>query len=300
MPTWNEINQEIDGLNRPDACEAVRNKYLQKLSSKVGRPVIAYYSGYLQRKQPNGLIHVEASFTDNDMNGFMSAIHGLDYSRGLDLVLHTPGGDIEAGRGVVEYLYKMFGRNIRAIVPHCAMSVGTMVACATSSIAMAKHSCLGPTDPQINGIPAMGVLAEIDRGIQEIQKDARKQIVWQQVFGKYPPTLILNCERAVAATRTMVKDWLQAGMLAGETNPAEAATKCTSALMDYSGTSTHSHHFTIDHCKAIGLKVTEIEADQDFQEAVLSVHHSFVATFSRLPLLKIIQNSNNSTWTVQG
>lgn len=298
MPTWNQISSEINGPTAPDACHAVRQKYLKALSAKVGRPVIAYYSGWLQKRMPDGRFHPESAVTDNDMNGFMAAAHGLDHSSGLDIVLHTPGGEIEAGRSIVEYLYKMFGRKLNVIVPQMAMSVGTMMACAANSVAMGKHSCLGPTDPQINGIAAMGVLAEVDRAIEEMKKEPLKQIVWQQVFNKYPPAFILNCERAVSATRSMVKDWLQLGMLRGEGDPAQAALDVVQHLMDYGGTSAHNHHFLIDKCKGIGLKIVDIEDDQDFQEVVLSVHHSFVATFTHTPLIKVIENSNGSCWGV--
>ena len=146
----------------------------------------------------------------------------------------------------------------------------------------------------------MGVLAEIDRALDEIRKDSLKQILWQQVFSKYPPAFILNCERAIAATRAMVTDWLKDGMLSAEDNPQAAAERAVAHLMDYDGTSAHSHHFLIDKCKATGLKITELEADQQLQERVLSVHHTFMATFGRQNTIKIIENSAGNIWAVSG
>src|SRR5690606_2740260 len=125
----------------------------------------------------------------------------------------TPGGGGEATRAIVEYLYKMFGQDIRGIVPHMAMSAGTMVACAAREVLMAKHACLGPTDPQVRGNPAMGVLAEIDRAIVEMKKEPLKQVLWQQVFSKYPPAFILDCERAVEGIKQIVSSWLASNML---------------------------------------------------------------------------------------
>lgn len=298
MPTWNQIDKEIDNHPGPDACDKVRRKYLGALAKKVGRPVIAYYSGFLQKKTPDGRAHPEVAISDNDLNGFMAVIHGLDRTKGLDIVLHTPGGDIEATRSIVEYLYKMFGRDIRAIVPHMAMSAGTMIACATKSVSLAKHSCLGPTDPHINGLPAMGVLAEVDRAIQEIREEPLKQIIWQQVFAKYPPAFILNCERSVEGSRSMVKTWLQSGMLSDDEDPESAAEATVGQLMNYGGTSAHNQHFLIDKCKEIGLRITEIEQDQEYQEAVLSVHHAYMASFARTKSIKIIENDTGGTWAV--
>lgn len=300
MPAWNEINLEIDSLSAHNAHDLVRKKYLKGLAGKTGRPVISYYSGFLWKRDKEGRFHAECAISDLDMNGFMAVIHGLPKDKGLDLILHTPGGGIEAARGIVEYLYKIFGKDLRAIVPHMAMSAGTMIACAAQKILLGKHSCLGPTDPQIRGHAAMGILAEVDRAMQEIKADQMKAILWQQVFAKYPPAFISDCERSVEGARTMVKQWLQNNMLSGSADPEAAAETVISQLMDYSGTSEHSHHFLIDKCMDIGLTIDAIENDQELQECILSVHHCYMASFARSTALKIIDNSNEQTWSVDG
>jgi hypothetical protein len=145
----------------------------------------------------------------------------------------------------------------------------------------------------------MGVLAEVDRAIEEIKKEPLKQIIWQQVFNKYPPAFILDCERSVEGARQMVREWLRDGMMSGEPDPEKASKEAVSKLMDYGGTSGHNHHFLADKCREIGLRVTDIETSQPFQEAVLSVHHSFMATFARVPAIKILENSIGGNWTVK-
>ena len=67
------------------------------------------------------------SISDNDKNGFMNAIHGLDVSKGLDIILHTPGGDLAATESLIDYLNQKFDGNMRAIIPQLAMSGGTIV-----------------------------------------------------------------------------------------------------------------------------------------------------------------------------
>ncbi len=68
----------------------------------------------------------------------MMAIHNLDRTKGLDLIIHTPGGNIAATESIVDYLRRMFPDDIRAIIPQIAMSAGTMLACACNTILMAK------------------------------------------------------------------------------------------------------------------------------------------------------------------
>ena len=94
-------------------------------------------------------VPVDFSINSNDKIGFMTAIKGMDKSKGLDLFLHTPGGSIAATESLVKYLKSIFQNNIRAIVPQIAMSAGTMISLACKEILLGKHSCLGPIDPQV-------------------------------------------------------------------------------------------------------------------------------------------------------
>ncbi len=123
----------------------LRKKYLEKLSTLRNRNIIAYYSAFLHRTEENKVL----SINDEDKNGLMSVIHKLDTTKGLDIILHTPGGDIAATESFIEYLYQKFGINITAIVPQLAMSGGTLIACSCQETFMGTHSNIGPIDPQI-------------------------------------------------------------------------------------------------------------------------------------------------------
>lgn len=92
----------------------------------------------------------------------MNTVRGLDCSKGLDLILHTPGGSPMAAEAIVKYLRSKFGKDIRVIVPQLAMSAGTMIACSAKEIVMGKQSSLGPIDPQLNGIPAYSIQNEFE------------------------------------------------------------------------------------------------------------------------------------------
>ena len=128
--------------------------------------MIAYYSGFLSKPRVAG-----TEINDDDKNGFMLCCHGIDRSKGLDLILHTPGGNLYATDSLIHYLREMFGYNIRAIIPQIAMSAGTMIATSCKSIMMGKHSNIGPVDPQINGLPAFAIKAQFEQAYDEIKID---------------------------------------------------------------------------------------------------------------------------------
>ena len=107
MPTWSSILNDANeaqkrDLSNPNAAidyiVKLKQNFLRRLSEKTGRNTILYFSSFLQ-KQPSN----DTSINDLDMNAFMENIYGLDKSKGLDLILHTPGGDLSATEQIIKY-----------------------------------------------------------------------------------------------------------------------------------------------------------------------------------------------------
>ena len=167
MPTWHRLLNEIK--ERGSTFDVVRRERLKTLAERTGRNVIIYYFGWLQEPKIPG-----TQVSDAGKNGFMTVIHRLDRTKGLDLILHTPGGETAATESLVVYLRVMFGCDIRAVVPELAMSAGTMSAGACREIVMGKHSSLGPIDPQFGGIAVHGVVEEFNRDGRPIPRADRR------------------------------------------------------------------------------------------------------------------------------
>jgi ClpP class serine protease len=285
MGNWAEILEELGAA--PNPLDAIRRKYLDELFTLTGRNVIVYYSGWLQKPNSPG-----SELNDSDKTGFMNCVHRLNKAEGLDLILHTPGGETAATESLIDYLKSIFGNNIRAIIPQLAMSAGTVVACACKEIVMGKHSSLGPIDPQFQGVAAHGIVEEFERAYKEIKADNVKAAVWQPIISKYPPTFVGECDKAIKWTEQMVKDLLLSNMFS-EDEPSHAKSqveRIVKELGDHALTKSHSRHLSIDKCRDIGLKVTSLESDQKLQEAVLSVHHACIHTLASSAAVKIIEN----------
>jgi Serine dehydrogenase proteinase len=293
MPNWNDVLGEINLVKAQIAgaspLDIIRRKYLAELNQYTGRNVIAYYSAWLQRgpNTPN------LSINDSDKNAFMATVHGLDRSKGLDLILHTPGGSIAAAESLVDYLRRMFGTDIRAIVPQIAMSAGTMMACACKSIVMGKQSNLGPIDPQMNGMPATGVLREFEEALKQIKADPARIAMWQIIIGKYHPSFLQECTNAIEWSKTVVEDWLRTGMFAGQRGGAKKASNIVKALSDYDSMKNHGRHVHVDQCRDLKLRVIDLESDQKLQDLVLTVHHAFMLAMGEAgQVTKIVENHN--------
>lgn len=295
MPNWREILDEINACG--SGYDVIRRKHLAKLHEVTQRNIIIYYSGWLQKGGIQGVTGLELN--DSDKNGFMAAIHELDRSKGLDLLLHTPGGDSAATESLVEYLREMFGPNIRAVVPQIAMSAGTMIALSCREIVMGKHSSLGPIDPQIAGVAAHGIVEEFSRAAREIQQNQLNIALWQPIIAKYNPTLIGECEKAIAWSKEMVKAWLVTGMFKGDADADLTADRVVAELSDHSLTKSHARHISMKRARELGLKVVPLEEDPKLQEAVLTVHHASVQTLASTPATKIIENHKGVAYISQ-
>ena len=290
MPDWGELLEEIHKLG--STYDIVRRSYLQKLHDVTKRNIIIYYSGWLQKPNISG-----TDVNDIDMEGFMTVIHRLDINKGLDLILHTPGGQVTATESLVDYLRATFGADIRAFVPQLAMSAGTMIACACKEIFMGDYSSLGPIDPQlpfagVGLVPAHGVVEEFEDAQKAIKENPNDISVWQLTLAKYPPAFIGECIKAIELANEIATNWLETGMfknLSAQEKKTKSE-KIVERLADHTLSKTHGRHFSAEYCRELGLKIHRLEEDLEFQDAVLSVHHACIHTLSSTPASKIIEN----------
>ena len=288
MPNWSEVLIEVkreQKKHKGSAGDVVRRRYLDKLFKHTKRNIIAYYSGFLSKPGIQLL-----DINDEDMNGFMMAVHKMDRSLGLDLILHTPGGSIASTETIVRYLHEMFGPDIRVIVPQIAMSAGTMIACCSREIIMGKQSSLGPIDPRLNGIPAQGVISEFQQALEDYKEDPDSLHIWRPIISQYRPTFLGQCKQAIEWTTTFVTEQLESVMFDGISGAKEKAAKVVSELTDSDTHKAHQRHVPASKCIEIGLKVTMLENDPDHQDLVLTVHHCFTQTLSNSLAFKIIEN----------
>lgn len=295
MPNWSEVIVEIqqEQHNNPNInpLDVVRRRYLRRVYEITGRNTIAYYSGWLQKPQVSG-----TAVNDKDKSGFMLTIHKLDRSKGLDLILHTPGGDIAATESLVDYLYAMFEKDIRVIVPQISMSAGTMIAFASKEIVMGKHSNLGPIDPQMGGLACQAVLNEFQQAKNDIRQNPHSAALWQVIIGKYHPTLLGACQQAIEWSEEMVFKWLKNNMCNGDEKRVKEIVK---TFASHTKQKTHARHISKNECKEIGLNITDLEESQELQDAVLTTHHAFMHTFTNTYSVKIIENHDGVAYVEQ-
>ena len=93
----------------------------------------------------------------DDAQGILRAIRETPPERPIEIILHTPGGLVLAAQQIATALADHSG-HVMAVVPHYAMSGGTLISLAADEIVIDPHAALGPVDPQLGQYPAASLV----------------------------------------------------------------------------------------------------------------------------------------------
>ncbi|HEY2937735.1 MAG TPA: hypothetical protein VGJ25_14120 [Gaiellaceae bacterium] len=139
---------------------AQRRRALGRLSALRGATVITL----IHRQETISLLGVPLMrhIDIDDAESILRAIRETPSGRPIEIVLHTPGGLVLAASQIASALADHDGK-VTAVVPHYAMSGGTLIALAADEIMLDQHAALGPVDPQLGPYPATSILAAVER-----------------------------------------------------------------------------------------------------------------------------------------
>lgn len=170
----------------------------------------------------------------NDSEEVIRAIHLTDPSIPIDFVLHTPGGLVLPAIQIARAINRRKGK-VTAIVPHYAMSGGTLIALAADEIVMSDHAVLGPVDPQLGQYPAVSLLKTVGEKSKDKLDDE---------------TLILadQAMKAINQLQGTIRELLKDKYSDSVTNDL--------ASMLSEGKWTHDFPITFDFAKQLGLHVS--------------------------------------------
>jgi ClpP class serine protease len=132
-----------------------RRRMLARIAVKRDATVITL----IHRQETLSLLGIPlARYIDiDDSQSVLRAIRETPPKKAIEIILHTPGGLVLAASQIARALSDHDGR-IVAVVPHYAMSGGTLIALAADEIVLDRHAALGPVDPQLGQYPARSLV----------------------------------------------------------------------------------------------------------------------------------------------
>jgi len=239
-----------------------RHEFIRKIEAETKRSLIVYFADV---RHPNG------SIDRDDIAPFGDLLQkaGPD----LDLLIHSPGGDIDAAEKIV-YMCRSNTKSFRVIVPEYAKSAATLIALAADIILMGYASELGPIDPQIvittpegRSVqrPARSFLDGLEDIKKKVKEDGELSPVYYPPLSQLDPALLDYCNKAIKRSREFAVKWLKEHMLRDSPDKAE---KIADRLLDVNTYLLHG--IVIDHTEAekIGLAVEFLPADNALWKAI--------------------------------
>jgi ClpP class serine protease len=209
-----------------------RYRAIQKLERLRGSRVITL----IHRQESVSLLGIPLRrFIDvEDSEQVLRAIRLTPDTVPIDLVAHTPGGLVLASEQIARAMHRHPAR-VTVLVPHYAMSGGTLLALAADEIVMDENAVLGPVDPQVGQWPAASIINVAESKPLERVNDE---------------TLILAdlARKAQIQIRDFVMSVLR------DDFPEDRVQYLTTELT--SGKWTHDYPLTVERLVGLGLPVT--------------------------------------------
>ena len=211
--------------------QTARKSVLGKLGKSRGTQVITL----IHRQETISFLGIPlARYIDiDDSERVLRAIRAAQKDVPIDIILHTPGGLALAATQIAMAL-KAHPSKKTVIVPHYAMSGGTLIAFAADSIIMDPHAALGPVDPQLGdaqgSYPATSLLQVVSK--KKIDEMDDKTLIYAE-----------EARKAMEQMRSLLRKILEE-KCSGE--------KLESIIEEFvSGKYTHDHPFMAEQARSL-------------------------------------------------
>lgn len=152
-----------------------RRKLMREWEAEHGSRLILMI--HRERGMLTSLVRGGGMIGQSEAETMVAAVRDTAPDKPIDLLLHTPGGVVFSATQIARAL-RLHPAGVRVIVPHYAMSGGTLLSLAAGEIVMDKHAALGPVDPQLLKFPSMLAMASVLRVIREKSSDEIDDETW--------------------------------------------------------------------------------------------------------------------------
>ncbi len=187
-----------------------RQQKIRDIQETTGARLICYLGG------------LGTSLTRDDVLPLVDMLDVIPTGEDIDLLLHTPGGEIDAAEKMAGMIRKHVGDAgcFRVIVPDFAKSAGTLITLAADTVVMSDSSELGPVDPQLyfpdgdgrhHLRPAQSYLDGYE-DLVTLVNEHPEQTAHRQMLDKYDPTMVDVCRKVIERSRKLAEELLRSGM----------------------------------------------------------------------------------------
>ena len=291
----------LDTLHDFPQINEERKRILKQISVlREGRDILVYAS------DRGGSIDIE------DKLPFYEQLQQLGKkSRGIDIILETPGGLAEVVEDFIITLHHEYD-HVAVIIPGMAMSAGTIFAMGANEILMGKMSALGPIDAQmiVSGkrLSVEAQLTGLEKIKDECAQTGRLNPAYIPMLQQLSPGEIQNWVNVSEFSKKLVGKWLaeykfstwhkhsKSGLAVTEEEREMRAEEIAEKLCDHSSWLTHGRNFKIDRLRDMKLLITDYSESPELEDAISRYYALLHMSFERSNIYKIFETPNSQIY----
>ena len=127
------------------------------------------------------ILYDSSTMVKDDADNIYNAINSFTERKPLLLILYSNGGVVGSAYLIGKLCREHSHEKFVVVVPRQAKSAATLLCCAADEVHMGSLSELGPIDPQINRLPALGLKNSIEHIAQLVKETPESS----EMFAKY-------------------------------------------------------------------------------------------------------------------
>jgi len=313
--SWGKVHEEFEKATREAIAQAqatgtppnvdvdkIIRSYVDALFALTGRPLLIYVTDFFNAGKAAASGN-EVSIVHSDKDGIVETTRGLPPGP-LDVILHSPGGSLEATESIVNILRSKF-TDIRFFIPSTAKSAATMFALSGDEIYLASSAELGPIDPQMiirrdSGViqsPAQAIIDQFESAQKDLSSNPTRLPAWIPILPIYGPSLYQECKLAIKLSKEVVRTWLVMYMfktMPKKQDRVNRARRVVNYFANHQLLKSHGRKICLidldQNLKGL-LKVKKLDDDPALYEKIMGVYYCFIQLFQRSPAFKVIQNN---------
>lgn len=247
-----------------------RIRLFRAVEKELGRKVISLFTSFQQPVQ----------LDDSDADMIHDLLQRLDLTKGLALIIGSPGGDGLAAERIVNICRAFSGTGeFHAIVPSKAKSAATIVCMGASKIFMGPSSELGPVDPQVvrkeNEVwrtwSAYDLVSSYDALFKGAVAAQGHIEPFLQQLGRYDARDIATYRSQIALSEDVAVKILKTGMLTGSSDD-EIRKKIKPFLDPASATKVHARPIYSDQAAHCGLVIESMDIKKSLWKSIYEIY----------------------------
>ncbi len=237
-----------------------RTKSIEEVQKHLGgRTLVTFFTSF------DHIVEINA----DDCDMLQSVLQHIDLSKGLALMIDSPGGDGLAAELIVNTCRAYSGTgDYWAIVPGSAKSAASIICMGASKILMADSSQLGPVDPQIirkegqtwRQFSAYNLVSSYDKLFKDAVNTKGNLEPFLQQLQAFDVRDINHYRDLISLSEDIAIKILKSGMMGTKTKPQ--IRKAISLFLDPKmGTISHARSINRTEAEGCGLEVEKLDVN---------------------------------------